>query len=309
MLTSCKDYVLPCQKMLKVVNSLFDFLQTAPKEVGIAAVSWVIDTNWSAKLPLLISAELCKEIHKATIVGDVQADSDSAPFKMFSTLIREVHLRVFAKKSADASNCLRLLFLLYEFSKHKLQKSDAHLYAIMNSCSRSLVRKTQSGALQLDACISVRSAVLGSKCVIVRDVETKLEFDTTVGELLKLSSQCTENTLHSVFNEGLQLALIIEKEDIGTHKFLLLAELSGVCYHGTSECVLYFSSAISRSALKDAFESDIYPIRTFHLPIPGQEDQEVARRIKSEASICSMVPCLMAEGGLGPSMKFIVPYS
>lgn len=309
MAKSCRAYASSCQKMLKAVNSLFEFLQSTPQEVGVAAISWTIDTNWSTKLPLLISTELYKEIHKATIVSDIQVDNGSGSFKMYHILIREISLRVLAKKGTDASNCLRLLFLLYEFSKHNLQKSDTHLYAIMNSSSRSLMKKTQSGSLQLDACISVRNIVLRSNCLILRDMWEKSEFDMDVDEMVKLSSQCTEDILQSIVDENLRFALIIGQEDIGTYKFLLLMGISGVCYYGKTACILYFSSTISRSALKDAFETDIYSIRTFSLPIPGQENQEVVRRIKSEASICSMVPRLITEGEPNPSLTFIVPYN
>ncbi|EFO62504.1 Hypothetical protein GLP15_1421 [Giardia lamblia P15] len=290
--------------MFRAVSSLFEFLRTASKEVGIAAVSWIIDTNWSTKLPMLVSVDLCKEIHKATILDDKQVDGDASLFRMFEVLIKEVQVRIFAKKSIDASNCLRLLFLLYKFNKHKLQKPDAHLYAILNSCSRSLMRKSQLGTLQVDACISIRSSVLESKIVILKGPE----FEGEVDNLIELSSQCTEELLQSAFAGDHQLALIIDSADLGKYKFLLLVGLSGVCYHGRNACVLYFSSAISKDALKDAFDKDIYPVRTFALPIPGQEDQEVARRIKSEASICSMTTHLAIESDLDPSMRFIVPY-
>lgn len=290
--------------MFRAVNSLFEFLRTAPEEVGVAAVSWIVDTNWSTKLPMLVSVDLCKEIHKATILDDRPVGGSTSLFGMFEVRTKEVHVRIFAKKSIDASNCLRLLFLLHEFSKHKLEKPDAHLYAILNSCSRSLMKKGQPGTLQVDACISIRSSVLESKIVI----PTGPEFEGEVDDLIELSSQCTEELLQSAFDEDRQLALIIDHADLEKYKFPLLVGLSGVCYHGRNACVLYFSSTISRDALRDAFERDIYPVRTFALPIPGQEDQEVARRIKSEASICSMTVHPAIDGDLDSSMRFIVPY-
>ena len=290
--------------MLKVVNSLFEFLHNAPKEVGVAAVSWTIDTNWSTKLPILVPTELCKEIHKTTILDNEQAGDSSASFRMFDIPIRETHVRIFARKAVDASNCLRLLFLLYEFSKHKLQRPDTHLYAILNSCSRSLLKKTQSETLQIDACVSVRHAVLESRCAILKE----REFEGVVDDLVELSVQCTEEILQSAVDDDVRLALIVDQADLQAYKFLLLVGLSGMCYHGKNACVLYFSSTISKRTLKDAFEKDIYPVRTFCLPLPGQEDQATARRIKSETSICSMTTRLAIESGSDPQMTFVVPY-